>query len=293
MVLVIFLYLSFLAFIGFSVQKALAFAKMPMHGRWELYPVPKEKGKGHYGGSYYEEVKWWTRPRETSRWEELVDMGKEILFIKKLFQNQRPFWWLSYALHLGIYFIFCWFVLLFVHFFLPVQILSFLIVFTGSLGMVLVAVGSAGLLLKRMVHHEFKIYTTAQEYFNLAFLFVVAATGFLSWIQDGAFQYGQELMKSMLTWAPFSPDPMVAIHLTLFGLLMIYIPLTKMSHYVGKFFTFHQVLWDNEPFIPGNEIARKVKEAQTYAPEKSWSGPHYPGTASKTEERKEGGAIGG
>ena len=249
-----------------------------MHGRWELYPVPKEKGKGHYGGSYYEEVKWYEKQREISLWAEIVDMLKEILFIKKLFDNQRPFWWLSYSMHLGIYLIIGWLVLLFCAFFVSHPVFNALITLCGAAGIILVMIGSGGLFIKRIVQEELKIYTTGQEYFNLVFLFVVAATGFLNWIMfDPALSYGHQLMKSLLTLTPFTAGPLLTIHLLLAGLVIIYIPLTKMSHYVGKFFTFHKVIWDNEPFIPGNEIAEKVAAGMSYKPQRQWAAPHYPG----------------
>ncbi|MGI6685856.1 MAG: respiratory nitrate reductase subunit gamma [Bacillota bacterium] len=284
MFLVIFLYLAFAAFILFSLKKAAEFAKMPMHGRWELYPVPKEKGKGHYGGSYYEEVKWYEKKREISLMAEMIDMMKEILFIKKLFDNQRPFWWLSYSMHLGIYFTIGWLVLLFFAFFVSHPIFNALITLCGVIGIILVMVGSGGLLIKRMMQEELKIYTTQQEYFNLAFLFLVAVTGFLNWIiADPALSYGHQLMKSLLTFTPFSAGILLTIHLILAGLVIIYIPLTKMSHYVGKFFSFHKVIWDNEPYLPGNEISRKVKESLSYQPKGQWAAPHYPG--NKTEAK--------
>ncbi|MEL7565427.1 MAG: nitrate reductase gamma subunit [Dehalobacterium sp.] len=278
MFLVVFLYIALFAFIAFSLKKAAQFAKMPMHGRWELYPVPKEKGRGHYGGSYYEETKWYEKPRETSLFHELVDMAKEILFIKKLFDNQRPFWWLSYSMHLGIYLTIGWLVLLFFAFFIGSSILNPLITLCGVAGIILTMIGSGGLFIKRMVQEELKIYTTGQEYFNLVFLFVVAATGFLNWIIfDPALSYGHQLMNSFLTLTPFSAGPLLTIHLLLAGLVIIYIPLTKMSHYVGKFFTFHKVIWDNDPYIPGNEISEKVKEGMSYKPKGKWAAPHYPG----------------
>lgn len=283
MVLVVFLYIALFAFIALSLKKAAQFAKMPMHGRWELYPVPKEKGKGHYGGSYYEEVKWYEKTRETSLIAEVVDMLKEILFIKKLFDNQRPFWWLSYSLHLGIYLTMGWFFLLFIGAIFSTQILNGLIILSGGLGIILVMLGSGGLFIKRMVNQELKIYTTGQEYFNLIFLFLVAATGFINWMADPGFNYGHDLMNSMISFTPFSAGPLLVIHLLLAGFVIIYIPLTKMSHYVGKFFTFHKVMWDNDPFIPGNEIAAKVKEASGYTPKGSWAGPHYPGNQERTK----------
>ena len=278
MLLVVFLYLAFIAFIVFSLKKAIEFAKMPMHGRWELYPVPKEKGKGHYGGSYYEETKWYEKKREISLAAEIIDMLKEILFIKKLFDNQRPFWWLSYSMHLGIYLIIGWLVLLFLAFFISLPFIQGLAALCGMAGIVLVMIGSGGLLIKRMVQEELKVYTTGQEYFNLAFLFVVAATGFINWIIfDPALSYGPQLMNSLLTLTPFAAGPLLTVHIILAGAVIIYIPLTKMSHYVGKFFTFHKVIWDNEPYLPGNEISVKVKEGMSYQPRGRWAAPHYPG----------------
>ncbi len=37
------------------IYRARRIAKLPIHLRWELYPVPHEKGRSHYGGSYMEE----------------------------------------------------------------------------------------------------------------------------------------------------------------------------------------------------------------------------------------------
>ncbi len=34
---------------------------MPIHLRWELYPVPHEAGKAEYGGGYLEETSWWSK----------------------------------------------------------------------------------------------------------------------------------------------------------------------------------------------------------------------------------------
>lgn len=285
MFLVIFLYFAIFAFIAFSLKKVIQYAKMPMHGRWELYPVPKEKGRGHYGGSYYEETKWYEKKREISVFHELVDMGKEIFFIKKLFDNQRPFWWLSYSMHLGIYFIIGWMALLFLAFFMTNSIFNLLISICGVAGIVMVMVGSGGLLIKRLVQEDLRMYTTGQEFFNLVFLFVVAATGFLNWIiVDLSLSYGHQLMESALTWTAFSAGPLLSIHLVLAGLVIIYIPLTKMSHYVGKFFTFHTVLWDNEPYVPGTEMSKKIKDSFSYVPKGKWAAPHWPGNENKTKE---------
>ena len=59
-------YISYLFVIIAYTVKVVKVARMPMHLRWELYPVPHEIGH-KYGGSYYEELDWWTHPRRTNR----------------------------------------------------------------------------------------------------------------------------------------------------------------------------------------------------------------------------------
>lgn len=281
MILMVFLYASILLFLGLSIRKACQIGKMPFHGRWELYPVPKEKGKGHYGGSYYEEVKWYDKPRDVSLTEEIVDMMKEMLFIKKLFQNQRPFWWLSYSLHLGIYLTFAWFLIMAAALLVPAgsglaALMDFCVIFLGAAALGLATFGSGALFLKRVFNQSLRIYTTPQEYFNLLFLFVVGFTGLINWAGHPDFANVRETVAAMLTFRPVTADGFYLLHLLLFGAIIIYIPLTKMSHYVGKFFSFHKVLWDNEPYLPGNEVAEKMKQGKKLSPKKSWSGPHYP-----------------
>lgn len=296
MFLLILSYISLFGFILLSIYKAVQYGKMPMHGRLDLYPIPKEKGKGHYGGSYYEEIDWWKKERETSLVEEVIDMLKEMLFIKKLFDNQRPLWWISYSLHLGIYTLFAWTALLFVGAItelmgiaIPSDNLWATLVYygtflTGIIGGVMVAFGAGALFLKRQFVDTFKKYTTLQEYFNLLFIFAVAVTGLMVWASDPGFNYGRHIAKSMLTFSPIQASSLLSIHIILLGFLLIYIPLTKMSHYVGKYFSFHKVLWDNDPNLPGSEVDKKMRQAPGTAPKNNWAAPHYQPEPPKTQD---------
>ena len=287
MLLSLIAYLSILLFVGISVYKAFEFAKMPLHGRMELYPVPKEKGYKH-GGSFYEEVSWWSKPHEVSHVREIIEMLKEILFIKKLFENQRSFWWISYALHLGIYFLMAWTMLLVVG---AVSVLNGIIVaanspsiwglliyyisvLTGVFGLVLGTLGSGLLFLRRVFDNTLKKYTTTQEYFNLLLLFAALFTGVLTWGSDLSFHTAREVTANLITFTPFAASGLVTLHVILVGIMLIYIPISKMSHYVGKYFTFHTVLWDNSPNLRGSAVEQKVKKATSYRPTTSWSAPH-------------------
>jgi Nitrate reductase gamma subunit len=280
-------YLAIILFLGLSVSKAYQLAKLPMHGRMDLYPVPKEKGHEH-GGSYYEEVSWWSKPREVSHMTELVEMLKEILFIKTLFDNQRPFWYLSYALHLGIYFLMAWTILLVAG---AISILNGIVVAaatpsiwgtilyyltfaTGMLGLVLAAAGSGLLIVRRMFDTTLKKYTTPQEYFNLLLIFVTLITGIYAWGIGPSFQTAREVTANLITFTSFPASPVVVLNVILVAIMLTYIPLSKMSHYVGKYFTFHTVLWDNSPNLKGSAIEQKVKKATSFRPTTSWSAPH-------------------
>lgn len=287
MLLTVFIYISIFAFVFISISKALKFSKMPMHSRWELYPVPKEKGRGEYGGSYYEEEKWYEKPREVSFGGELKEMLKEMLFIKNLYVNQRPLWWFSYALHLGIYLLVLWALMLLLGSITELSgtavnsaaqgwagLVYFVTLVAGNAGAILVAIGSGGLFLRRLVMDTMKKYSTPQDYFNLLFIFVVVITGLMVSLGDPGFQYGRDIFKGLLTFSPIEAGGILTIHILLLGLLLIYIPQTKMSHYIAKYFTFHKVLWENDPNLPGSEIEKKVREAKSFKPTKSWSAPH-------------------
>ncbi|MBM7855518.1 nitrate reductase gamma subunit [Desulfohalotomaculum tongense] len=298
MFLTLFTYFSILAFIGLSLLKAYEYARMPMHGRWELYPVPKEgDGRGHYGGSYYEEYEWWNKPRKVTHAGEIVDMLKEMLFIKNLFINQRRQWWVCYSLHLGIYVLFVWTFMLFVGAVTELSgtpvaatagvwgsLVYYVTFLAGAAGAVLLTVGAGGMFLKRMSDSTLSRYTTPQEYFNLLFLFAVAVSGLVVWSGDPGFNYGREIMMALLTFSPIQADTALTIHIILLGAVMIYIPQTKMSHYVGKYFAFHKVLWENEPNLKNSYMEEIVRDALSYKPKTgtTWSAPHInPGSASK------------
>jgi len=65
-VLLVLSYVSVAVFVAAVVCRAAKISRLPIHLRWELYPVAHEKGRASYGGSYLEESDWWTKPRESS-----------------------------------------------------------------------------------------------------------------------------------------------------------------------------------------------------------------------------------
>ncbi|MBO5139436.1 MAG: respiratory nitrate reductase subunit gamma [Peptococcaceae bacterium] len=301
MILTLFCWVSLIAFIALSAKKAMYYAKMPQHGRQDLYPIPLEsEEKMHYGGSYFEEDNWNEKERHHNLKGEIIDMLVEMLFIKKLFVNQNDFWWLSYSLHLGMYAAIAWSVLLVVGAFMPETwflfvIVDLLVTVAGLVAGVLMTVGGIGLLYKRLCVREYKIYTTPQEVFNLVALLAVGLTGLLTWFTTGMnFAYGYAMVRAMFTFSPLAAQftagvpAMLVIHILLLGFISFYIPLTKLSHYVGKFFTFHKVIWDNEPNLPGSKVEANILAAQQKPKDpnaKKWAAPHWNESAPAEEQK--------
>ena len=90
------LYLLLAIMVVAFIARTIKIARYPVHLRWELSPVPHEKGRGAYGGSYLEEFEWWTKPREKSLINEGIYMFKEIVFLKALWEHNRRMWYFSF-----------------------------------------------------------------------------------------------------------------------------------------------------------------------------------------------------
>jgi nitrate reductase gamma subunit len=99
--------IAYIGIVFFLIAVAARFvfwSKMPMHLRWELYPVAHEGGgRAAYGGSYLEESDWWKKKREVSLLGELKVMVPEILFLVALREHNRKLWTWSFPFHFGLY----------------------------------------------------------------------------------------------------------------------------------------------------------------------------------------------
>jgi len=163
-------------------------------------------------------------------------------------------------------------------------LIYYLTVATGISGLVLGAIGSGGLFLRRLFDNTLKKHTTPQEYFNLLLIFAALVTGIMTWGTDLSFATARYVTGSLITFSSsFSATALQTLNIILVGIMLIYIPISKMSHYVGKYFTFHKVLWDNDPNLKGSAIEHEIKKASTFRPTTTWSAPHIkpPATPGK------------
>lgn len=287
-------YFSIAVFLIACLVRALTYARTPMHLRWELYPVPHESpDRVKHGGSYYEEPDWWTKPSPRYFMGEIKWMAAEILFLKALWEFNRKLWFRSFPFHFGLYLlIFSVFILLISGIAAHVSpgitggasgnVLLILYQVTGAAGLALSIWGALGLLILRSTDPKMKDYSTPGDIFNLLF-FIVAfgtlAAGLIAGSGEASgmagfvrgligFDTGIELPGLMITG------------LILTGLLVAYIPMTHMSHFIAKYFTYHNIRWDDASNQRGGKIEARLAECLTYRP--TWSAKHVGADGKKT-----------
>ncbi|MEJ2677694.1 MAG: respiratory nitrate reductase subunit gamma [Gemmatimonadota bacterium] len=274
--------------VGF-VGRSVRIARLPVHLRWELAPVPKERTRGRYGGSYLEEYEWWKQPRDESLVGELAYMGKEIVFLKALWEHNRRVWWVSYPFHVGLY------VLVAATFVLGLGGLLGVVGAAGAAGVllgswlpalvgagcVLGVVGGLGLLVSRLVRWDLRAMTTGVAYFNLLLLLAVFVTGGLAVLAVPGF--GGEVAgfagKLVRGDTSVALPGMLAAHVLVTLAFLAYLPFSQMMHFVAKYFTYHQVRWDDEPMVVGSRLEEEVLELLKQPV--TWSAPHLRGDGVK------------
>ena len=287
---IIFAWVSVVLFIILAGYKFYQFRSMPLNLRWEVYPVPHEtKEKRVYGGSYMESEDWAVKPRSTSNWAELVELGSEIFLLKRVrAHNPYGLWPLSMALHWGIYLLLMWIALLFAAIFIPE--LGNLAVGVGVGAFLLGIVGSVGLIVKRATNRNLAPYTAPVDYFNLTFLAVIFGLGLVSWLMDPLFSAHQAYIRSLLFFKPVSvPLAPISMFLIL-QVFAIYMPLSKLIHYLMKHFTFTEVLWDDAFKTKGSQVDQRIEQQLSYRA--TWAGPHFTGENSWLEEAQRGAVEG-
>ena len=287
-VLQLLFYLSFLVFVVTMVMKAFKISNMPLHLRWDLYPIPHEKGKAEYGGSYFEETDWWIKPKEFSIANEIKEMGKEIIFVHSLMQNNRPLWVFSFPFHFGMYLLIGFIVMLTLGAILELSgtvvstastsgfavVVSYLTTAFGIVGWILASLGALGLLLSRTFNGELRKVSVRADYFNLILLLAIFAIGLVSsFVLDTPNADLRRFVGSLISFQAVGAMPTATtIQLWLMVFLLIYLPFTHMAHFLGKYFTYHKVRWEDAANLRGNRIETAVKEGLGY--KINWSASH-------------------
>lgn len=289
MTLAVFLsiYAGALLFLVGCCARAIQYSRTPMHLRWELYPVPHEAPRhAEHGGSYFEESNWWST-RQTSRQSSaLLAMGREIFLLKGLWEFNRRLWPPSFLFHFGLYLTIATVVLHFTAAALGAGAAAALLAsachFVGFAGILFVVLGALWLLERRIFDRGLANYTRPADIFNLLF-FLIA---FLL-VADGIWRnraHGGSLLSVARGLFHFNRgihlDPVLAAGLVLSAILAAYIPFTHMSHFIAKYFTWHEVRWDDRRNERGSRIEHTLAENLQLKP--TWSAAHVHADGDRT-----------
>lgn len=292
--LYVLIYACGLVFVIGCIARALSYARMPLHLRWELYPVPHEEPeRARHGGSYFESPEWWAQPFRFNLLGELKVMLPEMLFLKALWEFNRPLWFRSFPFHFGLYLLIATGVLLGLTGALAVlapEVLSdslllalhYLYTATGLAGTLLALFGATGLLIRRLRDATLRIYNAPGDLFNLVwFILTLALLGAGYLLRGPADPEVLELARGLLSFdTSLTPSPLQAAGLASAALLTAYIPWTHMSHFIAKYFTYHSIRWDDLPAAKARELETKIAQYLTYRP--TWSAPHVMADGSRT-----------
>jgi nitrate reductase gamma subunit len=294
--LLIFSYICLFVFLAGLIWRIARYAGLPMHVRWELYPVAHEKGKP-YGGSYLEELDWWHRPRSINLFGEFTVFMREILFFREYFKSRRGFWYFVYPFHIGLFLILLWILLLVLGALLrisglPVSANSsnagiltayYLTVITGLGSFITGIFGCIGLLLKRVINIDLRNYTDPIDYFNLVCILAIFVLGLLGWLVEGqSFDAARNFVTGLIFFKPEVLSPVTVAFAILSLAFLAYMPFTRMMHYVAKYFTYHNVRWDDEPNSRGSKMEDQINKL--LAQHETWAAPHIKPGSSWVEQ---------
>ena len=256
--------------------------RAPDHVRWDLYPVAHEPRRSH-GGSYMEEKDWWTKPRVKSHWGEASFMIEEIFLLKGVRVNNRKLWWGSMPFHWGLY------ILVVTSFGLLVAGLGYsppwllgLIALSGAVGGGLTTLGALILLVLRSREQRLRPYTTPVDRLNLALLVVLGALCAAVAIVPGGMARAATATGQLLRLRTPAVTPLLGLQMALAGLFIVYLPFTRMVHFFSKYFTYHQVRWDDRPVVPGSALEKRLRGALEFGVD--WSAEHISSTGSTWAE---------
>jgi nitrate reductase gamma subunit len=207
-------YLAIGLFVAGTAWQFVRWLRMPAHVKWTLHPVPQ----GLTGQLKY--------------------MVKEIFTFETLYRFNRRLWVGTFCMHMAM---------LGAVVFLVLNLIGWTQGFPVRYCLWLLAVSVIYILWLRIQDGNLRVLSSFEEYFNLAFLAAVATAGLRASVPHAS-SSSRSYIMGLLTFqpvaTPLSGDQLLAVFLG--GLFLIYLPWSKMIHYVAKYFTYHHIKWQED-----------------------------------------------
>jgi nitrate reductase gamma subunit len=271
-ILLIWIWLALVVFVLGSAWRALKYLRAPEHLRWDLYPVAHEPARDH-GGSHLEHKDHWDVPRKTSYFGEISFMFLEIFLLKGVWEHNRKVWWGSLPFHWGLYALVLTTVGLAVAGigFAPGPWMAVLAV-VGTLGGAGTALGAAILLAIRSTDLRLRRYTSPLDRVNLALLVVLGALSAAVAAMPGGIEAAAAAVGSVVRLRPPQVSFLLGLQMAVAALFLLYMPFTRMIHFISKYWTYHEVRWDDREVEPGTALERRLRGYLDFGV--TWSAEH-------------------
>ena len=250
------------------------YVKAPVHLRWDLYPVAHEPAAvREHGGSYLEEKEWWTKPQRRSLLGEVTTMAEEIVLLRGVWENNRRLWWGSVPFHWGLYLlVIATLGMALLAAGLTAPAVATLVSICGGIGGLFLAVGAMVLLVLRTVDPKLVPYTTPVDRLNLGLLATFGILSAALVLSESGVAGVAELLTAAAHGRPGTVSALVGAQMAIGGLFLCYLPFTRMVHFFAKYFTYHEVRWDDAPRKAGSRMSRRLQAALDYGVD--WSADH-------------------
>jgi len=282
-------YVSYMFVIIAYAVKVRKYFSLPKNVRWEIYPVATESGqKAKYGGSYFEEPEFWTKPIKKSQVRGIWELAKKYLAMWGYFRRVRSYWFALYPWHIAFYLIVLFHGLALLGAILIKstglevagtsvnlggQILYYATIVVALGSFILGTIGSIGLLIKRIVDRDLRDYAAPQNYFNYVFFLIVFVSGLISYaVADTTFTGYREFWVGLISFKGVGVHPAEFAHIMLFSAFLIYLPFTRSTHYITKILAYFEIRWDDKPNFGSPEADEKLAEVLSW--KVSWAAPH-------------------
>jgi nitrate reductase gamma subunit len=187
---------------------------LPPHVKWTLYPVPE----GLTGQLRY--------------------MAKEMFTFETLYKFNRRLWYGSFSMHMAMAGAVLFFIL---------YLLGWSTICAVQVCLSVILIAAIYIIGLRIYDKNLRLLSNFEEFFNLVFLAGVAAAG----LAASAPYVPVSLRRYFFGLVQFRPDVsfLSMFHILavfLGGLFLMYLPFSKMIHYVSKYFTYHHINWQKK-----------------------------------------------
>jgi len=270
--LIVLTYVAYVFIVAVYAYKIVKWMRMPAHIRWDLYPVIHEDNY-RYGGSYYEQPDWWTRPRFKHTGRSLWYALKDNFYMGEYYRRNRLYWLFLLPWHLGFIFIIGFHILCF---FAAIAMVGGLaigaaspmlagrlfydaLLITGGIAFVGGTFGCIGMPIIKLCDRGLRTYAMPMNYFNYIFFLIVYASGLVSWLLiDPTLAEYRTYWVGLVTLTPPALHPLTIFHIILFDIFLIYLPFTRSTHYITRILAYFFIRWDDEPNLPGSALEKQI-----------------------------------